>query len=172
MAQPEQIADVRNLPNLKDIPRSLVVRSVERVQGRTVSQDTMLVGCTNWSPMQRALGPKQLGKFYVNPPFLQTLEWTLFQVGTKTLRVRVGKGIPLEIADELIPKIVKGDVQLGRDVSDAEWSQARLSEPAVLSRHPTTGQYLVYFGNPLHAMVTVQLHNGRALVTRYSMWVN
>ena len=147
MDQAASIADVMILPETKSVPRSLTVTSTEHVEGRKISYSFVLVGCTNWIPV--GPGAKRLGKFYVNPPYLHTGEFSLVRFGTNVLRLKVSKDIPLDLADTIMSRFAKRDVRLSISDLKSDWARVDASHPVALSRDPATGNFCVSFGDPI-----------------------
>ena len=169
LTEPVLISDQRVLPPSSQVPRALVVQGAERVQDRKVSREWLIVGGTNWSPANPQLGPVRVGSFYANKPYLRTNESTVFQVGNKSIAIALAKAIPLKVADELVEKLAAGCVHFGPQASDPLWNADRVFELTGLSQDPVSGDYLFYFGSPVHTVFRFkQLLGGDLLITASS----
>jgi hypothetical protein len=164
LEQPESVADVRILPNLKSVPRSLIVTSAERVDGRKATRYSVRIGGTNWSRASLGSETKRLGGFYVNPPYLRTNELSLVRYGTNVARMVVAADIPLQLADTIVEKFVRRDVQLSNEQLKSEWSSIDVSEPTALSRDRVTGAFRIYFGSPYREEVVFKWIGDRVTI--------
>jgi hypothetical protein len=165
LLQPESIADRRVFPNLKSVPRSLVVKGAERVEGRKATLQWVAVGSTNWSQSSPTPLAKFLGPFYVDAPYLHTTEVTLFKFGTNTVRIHLSENLSLETADAIFGKFAKRDVRFSRDARQLDWDELDVSESTALTELKRSNDYQITFGSPPRREIRFQYVNGEVIIT-------
>jgi hypothetical protein len=167
LSTPEAVADMGVLPNLRSVPRTLVVAGAERVEGRSASQVWLCIGCTNWSPSSAGPNVRKVGPFYVESPYLHTNRATLFRFGTNTARMSISGDISLETADAIVGCFVRRQVRLSPDVQLSDWESVDVSQPTSLVRPARSNDYVIVFGSPPRQTINFRYVNREVVI----IWV-
>jgi len=117
LAEQSGIQDAAEVKTFNYLPaggRGISVKSRERVDGRNISYDTVLLGKSEWAGPAPDKTPKRLGSFFVEESKYTTLLRT-YEINQKTIRIVMDKGIPATFADQVMPAIVSKKVRFEDD---------------------------------------------------------
>jgi hypothetical protein len=129
LSEPAEISIGHTRPLFR---RYVWVKGKERVSGKRIQYDMVYVYYSVWAKLPKDAKAKQLGDFWVNPPFVSTIEIAEIQLGGKPVRVGMSHDINIETAERIFGSFAEGKVRY-KDKPD-QWTLDKLAsaKPASL----------------------------------------
>ncbi len=143
-----EVVEVRTFRFRPSGTPGIKVKSSEKMAGRMVSFETLLVERDGWAhdkPGQRA---KVIGSFWSGGDLVKH-ELTVFKVDKQTIRVSVAKKVDQVSADRIISAFLDGKVRHTPGETSPPVSNEDFSDPVSLYVAPTRGLYGIYFPSRL-----------------------
>jgi hypothetical protein len=124
------------------------VKGVESIRGREVSFVTVLIDRETWMgrnkrPSDRPL--KSIGEFWVGLGGVRTNKLTTFAVGNRTVRVQLGDGVAILIADRIVEAFAVGKVRYTDKTAKEKLKGVDLSNPSGLGIKSDTNRFSISF---------------------------
>lgn len=93
--------------------RFVYVQSAERTNHRKTTFDSVSINYSEWSKgkWKKQAGAKYLGDFWVNPPYLDTNSFALFQINNRPVNLQFDENIPLPLADKMLKCFEDGKIE-------------------------------------------------------------
>ena len=99
--------------------RGIRVKSVERGGAREIQIDEITIGKVGWTDLEPPSDAKTVGEFWGAPSDKFTRLFRLYEFRGEVIRVEIGTGLTVELADRIVSLI---ELQVVRLASNTEWS--------------------------------------------------
>ena len=147
----------------------LVVKGEERRTGQRSLYERVDVWFSKWTPTLPRRNPKELGDFWVEPPYLVGFQFISCQVEGKPVTVQVSDEVTVEVAVKILSAFAEKKVQHPSNVLvDLEMETAPLTEPKRLTFDRRLKEYEVYFGTGLNHAFSCKLIGDDVVVAKAS----
>ena len=129
--------------------KGISVKSVERLKGADIAYDEITIAKAEWGNIGVSGKGKQVGTFWADPSDKYTPHIRLHDFRGEQIRVSIGKGITVELADQVIPQLGAGKVFFPPECQSMETRRGRMAEfaglkPSALSTW-ADGKLLLHF---------------------------
>jgi hypothetical protein len=174
LANQSGIQDATEVETFNYLPgggRGISVKSKERVDGRNISYDTILVEKGGWRDGVPDKTAKHLGDFYIQYPKSTTLLRT-YEIYKHTVRIVMDEGIPATLADQVMSAIVSKRVRFEDDGARRSFSTLEKIIPeAIYKSESNKGQYEIRLSEPAMHILMFNLDKGEVVITGVATYV-
>jgi hypothetical protein len=147
-----QVAKVETFHYLPTVSRGILITSVERTNGRKITFDTVEVFREGWE--SRSTPPAQArssGQFWVDVLQSPTVhELTTFITPQGTIRVDLGSGTPIDLADSIVTAFTSGRIRYSDEFIERQSRRADFLRPNWLRKTGEPNLYEISFSGGLN----------------------
>jgi hypothetical protein len=149
-----QVASVESFHYLPSTSRGILVTSLERTNGRKVSFDTVEVFREGWAYKSKPADPaktRSSGQFWVEAQRSPTAhELTTFSTPRGTIRVELGSGVPIDVADGIVRAFTTGRIRYSDEFIPRRSKGADFMRPNWLRKSDEGNLYEASFSGSLN----------------------
>ncbi|MDB6068775.1 MAG: hypothetical protein JWR26_4983 [Pedosphaera sp.] len=162
------IPEVESIKTFRYMPsggRGIVAKSKERISGRNISFDSVYVERAGWAIGDPDAKAKQLGAFWAEAPYIRTSRLREYELNKKTVRVELGEGIDISLADQVIPMIANRQISFESEFFRSQFEHINVSKPASISKGLYGQGYEVRYDEPRMKAILFKVENGKIVFT-------
>lgn len=146
----------------------ILVKSPEKVQSRKISYETLSIDYSAWRSggWISEPGAKHIGEFSVDRTTLYKAAYTVFEVDQKSVRVKLGKELPLALADKIVAALNKRKIRFANDELRKKFDGFDFSTLSALGGNPVGGKFSSCFtpGTSTWVFVEFSFADGEILI--------
>jgi len=158
-------SEVRTFHYLPSVTKGISVKSVERVDGRNTSFDTVTISKLGWEERDSDKSSKRVGDFWAGAEAKYSTLLRRYEFKKATIQISIGKGIDVAFADKVIPLIDAKKVCFESDWVRQEFEELKDSKPVAFNRSWSDKGYDLRFNEPSMRAIMFDVKDGRVVVT-------
>ena len=158
-------SEVRTFHYLPSVTKGISVKSVERVDGRNSSFDTVTVCKLGWEGRDPDKSAKRVGDFWADSEAKYSTLLRRYEFKKTPIQISIGKGIDVALADRVIPLIDAKKVRFESDWVRQEFEELKDSKPVAIYRSYSDKGYELRFNEPSMRAIMFDVKDGRVVVT-------
>ncbi len=167
----EKVDEVSTFHFFPSIETGIQVKSVDRVDGRNTSFDSILI--TRHGP--DAEGPENefwsVGEFRAFKTFKRTILLRKYEFRGAAVQISIGEGLDVAIADKVIPRIGAGIVRFKDVWLSREFDQLKTLKPTAIHKGYQGSGYELRFNGSEMRSLRFDWDDGRVVITGVSQIV-
>ncbi len=158
-------SEVRTFHYLPSLTKGISVKSVERVDGRNTSFDTVTISKLGWEERDSDKPSKRVGDFWAGSEAKYSTLLRQYEFKKASIQISVGKGIDVAFADKVIPRIDTKRVSFESDWVRQEFEEIKDSKPVAIYRSWSDKGYELRFNEPSMRAIMFDVKDGQVVVT-------
>lgn len=172
LAKQSGMVDVAEVSTFHYVPgggRGISVKSTERVDGRNTSFDTVTIHKSGWNTSSPSKdGVNRDGNFWCDRDSKHTTVLRSYEFNQQPVRIVIGRGVDIALADKVIPLIGTNKVIIHNDSVRRRFEDLADSKPQAIYKRDFEG-YEVRFGEaPSQRSLKFLFENGQVIITGVS----
>lgn len=125
--------------------KAMRVKSVEHVEGRNTTFDTLVISKKDWGGWMPGKDAKWVGDFWADAGSKYSTLLRRYDFRKESIQIQIGKGVATELADKVMALIETNDVRFGKDVDMFDFDRLKQSKPKRIFPYPEKGGYCIEF---------------------------
>lgn len=158
-------SEVRTFHYLPSITKGISVKSVDRVDGRNTSFDTITISKVDWEEREPDKPSKRIGDFWAGSEAKYSTLLRRYEFKKAVIQISIGKGVDVAFADKVIPLIDAKKVRFESDWIRQEFEELKDSKPVSISKSSSEKGYELFFNEPSMRAIMFDVKDGRVVVT-------
>ena len=159
---PSEVSTFHYLPS---VAKGISVKSVERVDGRNISFDTVTISKKGWYEGEPQKGSKRVGDFWANADAKYSTLLRRYEFKKTPIQISIDKGVDVAFADKVIPLIDAKKVRFESDWGRREFEDLKDSKPVAIYRSYSDKGYELRFNEPFMRAIMFDWKGGQVVVT-------
>ena len=139
------VGEVSTAYGIPGLSKHITAKSRERVNGRSISYETISIHRPGWDGTKPAYGSKTAGDFWIDVSDKRTTLERTYELGGTTRRIRLSEGVDVAFADKVIPLIAAKKVRLKDDFTRIRFDRVDVLKPGNLRRSDFHHGYELWF---------------------------
>lgn len=162
IARPSEVGTFHYLPTGG---RGISVKSVELVDERNTSFDTVIISKKGWHQFTSETNSIQLDSFWAAADAKYSTLLRSYEFRKTTIQVSIGKGIEVALADKVIPLIDAKKARFENDWARRQVEELKDSKPVAIYKSYSGNGYELRFNEPSMRAIMFDLKDGRVVIT-------
>lgn len=161
---------IETFPWLPTVAKGISVRSVERLDGRNTTFDTVTISKRDWGGRVPGKDAKWIGDFWAGADDKYSTLLRRYGFRKESIQIEVGKGVDTAVADKIMALIEANDVRFADRSDRREFDRLHLnvSKPTRLFLYGQGGYCIEFEGQ---ALMRFEWRDDRILVTSVSIYM-
>ena len=134
--------------------KGISVKSVDRVDARNTSFDTIIISKMGWDYRKPEKGITRVGDFWAYPREKYSTLLRRFELKNGIIQIQIGDDVNIAFADKVIPLIDRGNIRFVNDWIRQDFKELKDLKPvSILKSHISQGYELRFDGHSRRLLI-------------------